>query len=81
MKRLARHAAAIVWPAFLMAGVIELLVFAWVDPGAIHGLELSPSAVYTLAFFAWWMVIVAACALTLLLSRRSRSPAPAAPRV
>ena len=72
MTRLARHAAAIVWPAFLMAGIIELLVFAFVDPGALHALDASASAVYTLAFFAWWAVISAACALTLLLSRRCR---------
>ena len=28
--------SAILWPAFLMAGVIEMLVFAMVDPGDLH---------------------------------------------
>ncbi len=60
---------AILWPAFLMAGVLEMLVFALVDPGNLHGfggapLQLSRSAVYTLAFFAFWAVITLAGTLT-----------------
>ena len=60
---------AILWPAFLMAGVLEMLVFALVDPGNLHGiggapLAMSRSAVYTLAFFVFWAVITLAGALT-----------------
>lgn len=62
----------IVWPAFLMAGVLELLVFAVVDPQDLHwfghALEMSRQAVYTLSFFAFWFVTALAGALTLLLS-------------
>ena len=63
---------AILWPAFLMAGVLELLVFALVDPGNLHWfggeqVALSASAVYTLAFFVFWGVIATAGALTQLL--------------
>ena len=50
----------IVWPAFLAAGVLEMLVFAFVDPADLHWgtrlLDASPSGVYTLAFFAFWAV-------------------------
>ena len=51
--------ARIVWPAFLVAGVLEMLVFALVDPEGLHWfggepLELSRTAVYTLAFFVFW---------------------------
>ena len=65
---------AILWPAFLMAGVLEMLVFALVDPGGLHWFGGSPlgwsaSAVYTLAFFAFWWVIAIACALTQLLGQ------------
>ena len=65
---------AILWPAFLMAGVLEMLVFALVDPGGLHWfggtpMALSASAVYTLAFFAFWAVIAVASALTQLLGQ------------
>ncbi len=63
---------AVLWPAFLMAGVMEMLVFAFVDPGQLHlfggqPIDWSPSAVYTVAFFVFWGVIAAAAALTELL--------------
>lgn len=63
----------IAWPAFLMAGVLEMLVFAMVDPEDLHGfgggpLELSRSAIYTLAFFVFWGVTMVSSALTALLA-------------
>lgn len=67
-----RHAMAILWPAFLMAGVLEMLVFALVDPTQLRWfggaeVELSASAVYTLSFFTFWVVITIAGVLTHLL--------------
>ena len=62
----------IVWPAFLMAGVLEILVFAMFDPqdlqwfGAPSG--WSSQAVYTLVFFAFWSITSVSGGLTLLLS-------------
>ena len=62
----------IAWPAFLLAGVIEMLVFAMVDPQSLHWfgqpLALSREAVYTLAFFILWILTMASSALTTLLS-------------
>ena len=62
----------IAWPAFLLAGVIEMLVFALVDPQSLHWfgkpLALSREAVYTLAFFVFWILTMASSALTTLLS-------------
>lgn len=74
MKRLARRLAAIGWPAFLVAAVLEIGVFAFVDPNSLHtlggaALELSETAVYSLAFFFFWAATAAACALTVLLQR------------
>ena len=67
------RAMAVLWPAFLMAGVLEVLVFALVDPGNLHWfggeqVALSPTAVYSLAFFMFWAVIAIAGALTQLLA-------------
>jgi len=71
-NRFKLQAMAILWPSFIMAGVLETLVFALVDPGKLYWfggeqLQLSASAVYTLAFFVFWGVIATAGALTCLL--------------
>lgn len=62
----------VLWPSFLMAGVLEMLVFSVVDPGGLQWfggapIELSSSAIYTLAFFVFWAVISTAGALTQML--------------
>ena len=70
-----RAALQILWPAFLMAGVLEMLVFALIDPNDMHWLGGAPiqvprQAIYTLAFLAFWAVIALAGAITELLHRR-----------
>ncbi|MGC4395949.1 hypothetical protein [Hydrogenophaga sp. T2] len=66
-----RRWMAVAWPAFLLAGVLEMLVFALVDPGQLHwhgqALEWSRAAVYTVSFFVFWAVIAVAGALTAVL--------------
>ncbi len=74
----------IAWPSFLMAGVLEILVFSAADPADLSGwvgraLEtVSPAGVYTLAFFAFWIVCALASMLTLLLA--TPEPANTEPR-
>lgn len=62
----------IVWPAFLVAAVLEMVVFAVVDPSNLHWfgepVALSREAVYTLAFFVFWGMTMASSALTTLLA-------------
>jgi hypothetical protein len=63
----------VLWPSFLMAGVLEMLVFSLVDPGSLQWfggapVEWSSSAVYTVAFFLFWIIISTAGALTQLLA-------------
>lgn len=62
----------IAWPAFLVAAVLEMFVFALVDPSDLHWfgspLALSREAVYTLAFFVFWGLTMASSALTTLLA-------------
>lgn len=74
----------IAWPAFLLAAVLEMIVFAMVDPSDLHwfgnSLGLSRQAIYTLAFFVFWGVTMASSALTTLLSMSpfevNRCPVP-----
>lgn len=70
----AQRVFAILWPSFLMAGVLEMLVFAFVDPRDLHwlggaALELSRQGVYTLSFFLFWFIVSIAGALSSLLSQ------------
>ena len=62
----------VVWPAFLVAGVLEMLVFAMVDPQDLHWggqpLELSRQAIYTVAFFVFWSLTLLASGMTALLA-------------
>jgi hypothetical protein len=69
---LAQRMMWIAWPAFLVAGVLEILVFAFVDPQDMQWLgqpvELSRQGVYTLSCFFFWAVTAGSSALTVLLS-------------
>ena len=67
-----RTALMILWPAFLMAGALEMLVFVVVDPGSlswwgVQPIEWSRTAVYSVTFFIFWGVISTATAITQLL--------------
>lgn len=74
-----RWALSIMWPAFIMAGVLEMLVFALVDPAELRWfgespLALSDQSVYSLAFFVFWVVISLAGGLTALLVTTPAGP-------
>ncbi len=68
-----RHWALIVWPAFLAACLLEALVFSMVDPGEVHwmghALQASRQAVYTAAFFCFWLIAMACSGLALWLHK------------
>ena len=72
----ARRLMWVAWPAFLVAGLLEMLVFALVDPQDLHWagqpLEISRQAIYTAAFFVFWALTLVACALTALLAMSPR---------
>jgi hypothetical protein len=62
----------ITWPAFLVACVLEALVFVLVDPQDLHWfgqpVPISPQGVYTVAFFVFWAIAIAGGILTTMLS-------------
>lgn len=78
----------VLWPAFLMAGVAEGVVFTLVDPQDIpfwdSSIELSRTAVYTLGFFFFWAITASSSALTVFLAKSpweiNRCPLPLAHR-
>lgn len=71
-----QRALQILWPAFMVAGVLEMMVFAVVDPADLHWfggppIEWSTQAVYTVTFLIFWAAIATAGATTALLSTES----------
>jgi len=73
------RALLILWPAFVMAGVLDALVFVIVDPNTLHwfGTEpfsVSASAVYSIAFLVFWAVISTSAAITHLLEGPGPGP-------
>jgi hypothetical protein len=69
---LAQRVMWIAWPAFLVAGVLEMLVFGMIDPHDMQWfgqpIEMSRQGIYTLSFFVFWTITAASSALTTLLS-------------
>ena len=63
----------IAWPAFLVAGLQVMVVFAMIDPQDMHWFfshaPLSRQAAYTMAFFVFWIFAMLSSALTLMLAR------------
>ncbi len=69
-----RQALQVLWPGFLMAGVLEVLIFVVVDPGELtwfgaEALGWSRQAVYTVTFLLCWACTAISSALTALLMR------------
>ncbi len=62
----------IAWPAFLVAAVLEMMVFAVLDPEtlSLFGEQVGWSryAVYTVTFFIFWGMTMVSSALTTLLA-------------
>jgi len=65
-------ALKVLWPSFLMAGVLEALVFAVVDPhelrwfaGPLIGWDVL--SIYSVSFLLFWLVLSLAGAMTALL--------------
>ena len=71
-----QRALRILWPAFITAGVLEMLTFAVIDPADLHWfggppIVWSAQAVYTVTFGIFWAVISMAGAMSALLAVES----------
>lgn len=71
-----RRTMQILWPAFAAAGVLEMLVFAVIDPADLRWFGGAPigwsaQAVYTVTFLMFWAAIATAGAVSALLSVES----------
>lgn len=76
MPRSAREWIAVLWPAFVSACLLEMIVFAAFDPHDFNlfGWQIDigqRDTVYSLAFFVFWAIGGAAGLVTWSLSRSS----------
>ena len=77
-----QRALQILWPAFLTAGVLEMLVFAVVDPADLRwfggpAIGWSAQAIYTVTFLIFWGAVATAGAMSALLAVESDTLNPA----
>ncbi len=65
---LAKQIMSVLWPSFLTAGVLEMLVFGLVDPLEAGSLgkypEMSRQTVYALGFGVFWLITTVSSALS-----------------
>lgn len=65
----------VLWPSFLLACVLEMLVFGLVDPGELFhsasSLEMTRKTTYALAFLVFWLATAVSSALTLWLASKA----------
>ncbi len=68
-----QRAIWVLWPSFIVGGIAETAFFTLFDPMDLHlfgaPLSLSPTAIYTLGFFCFWMLAAASSAVTCFLQR------------
>jgi len=74
----ARRLMWVIWPAFLVAAVAELVFFSVFDPFDLHffgaPLEMSRQSIYTMGFFGFWALGIASSALTIFLESGPQRP-------
>lgn len=83
-----KSAIWILWPAFIVGGIAEVIFFTIFDPMEMHlfgePIELSRVAVYSIGFVLFWAFAAASSAFTCFLQRGSeainRCPLPASGR-
>ena len=70
---LAQRLGWVLWPSFLMARVAELAFFALFDPTDPHlfgvPIEAGRMPVYTIGFFAFWIIGAVSSGITVFLSQ------------
>ena len=72
-RALSQSLMHVVWPAFIMAALAELVFFSIFDPFELHffgaPLDWSREAIYALGFFGFWGLGIASSTLTLFLAQ------------
>ena len=66
----------IVWPAFMVAAALEMMVFAVLDPESLallgEQVDWSRNTVYSVTFLIFWCMFMVCSAITLQLAHPGR---------
>lgn len=66
----------ILWPSFIVGGAAEAVFFTLIDPQELYLLgepvHWSPTAVYSVGFFLFWLVAAASSAFTCFLQHGAK---------
>ncbi len=70
---MAKRLMWILWPSFIIGGIAEAVFFTLIDPQELYLLgepvHWSPTAVYSVGFFMFWLIAAASSAFTCFLQR------------
>jgi hypothetical protein len=65
----------VLWPSFLVAGIVEIIFFTVVNPQELYLLgqvvHFSAIATYSIGFFGFWLVCAASSLATLFFQQTS----------
>ena len=68
-----QRAIWVLWPSFIVGGLAEAVFFTLFDPMDLHlfgePLAFSRTAIYTLGFFAFWLLAAASSLFTCFLQK------------
>ena len=68
-----QRAIWVLWPSFVIGGMAEGIFFTLFDPMELHlfgePVEFGRMAIYTIGFFAFWIVAAASSAMTCFLQK------------
>ena len=63
-----KHIIWILWPAFIAAGVAEVVFFTVIDPKQLfllgQPIALDPLTTYSIGFFLFWMLCIGSSLMT-----------------
>ncbi|WP_301100503.1 hypothetical protein [Propionivibrio sp.] len=63
-----KHIIWVLWPAFIAAGIAEIVFFTVIDPQQLFLLgqpvELSPMATYSIGFLMFWLICTGSSLMT-----------------
>ena len=63
-----KHIIWILWPAFIAAGVAEVVFFTVIDPKQLfllgQPITLDPLTTYSIGFFLFWMLCIGSSLMT-----------------
>jgi hypothetical protein len=67
----------VLWPSFIVAGIVEIIVFTFFDPRELYLLgypvSFSTIATYSIGFFALWCICAASSCATRFFQRAGKA--------